>query len=178
MLAATRSEPDDSPSGNLEGIFRQYQAQIFSAAFRVTGSPQDAEDVLQTVFLRLLRRRDALDLSPSPGAYLHRAAVNAAIDLMRIRSRSQSIPFDELTVEPTGGQLPDPAQQQQDREIRQRLRAAVLELSPKSAEIFCLRFFEGFSNLEIARMLDMSQIAVGVTLHRARNLVKQVFARS
>lgn len=178
MLAATRSRPDDSPPESLEGIFRENQAHVYSAAYRVTGSTQDAEDVLQTVFLRLLGRGDDLDLSPSPGAYLHRAAVNAAIDLMRARSRSQSIPLDDVVVELPGGRPLDPARQQQDREIRRRLREAILELSPKSAEVFCLRFFEGVGNREIARMLGMSQIAVGVTLHRARNHVKQIFARS
>jgi RNA polymerase sigma-70 factor (ECF subfamily) len=157
------------PSGNLEHLFQEHHGQIFGAAYRVTGSSQDAEDVLQTVFLRLLRR-EALDLSPSPGAYLHRAAVNASLDLMRVRGRSSSIPIDELDV-PTDDATPD--RRQQDRETRLQLRQAILALSPKSAEIFSLRFLEGLSNRDIAKTLGMTQTAVGVTLHRARAQVKK-----
>ncbi len=100
MLAHTHSAPPPSPSGNLERIFQQNSNRVFGTAYRVTGSAQDAEDCLQTVFLRLLRRESSVDLSPSPASYLHRAAINAALDLMRSRSRSRSIPLDDLDVPP------------------------------------------------------------------------------
>ncbi len=96
LAAATVHEMLPAPSGALESIFREYHGQVFSAAYRVTGSSQDAEDVLQTVFLRLLKRQSELDLEPSPGAYLHRAAVNASLDLMRSRSRTKSVPLDDF----------------------------------------------------------------------------------
>src|SRR5881275_591211 len=56
----------------------------------------DADDVLQTVFIRLLRREEQPDLSESAGSYLHRAAVNAALDLMRRRKRSRKVDLDEV----------------------------------------------------------------------------------
>ena len=76
------------PSGDYEQIFQQYHRLIIGAAFRVTGSNHDAEDVLQTVFIRLLRRWEKIDLSSNPGAYLRRAAVNASLDLLRARTRA------------------------------------------------------------------------------------------
>lgn len=173
MLAAIPHEPIPAPSGQLEEVFQRYHGKVFAAAYRVTGSAQDAEDVLQTVFLRLLKRQDSLDLDPNPAAYLHRAAVNAGLDLMRARSRKRSIPLDELTNQPMDEGAEDPDRRQQDREVRRGLRQAVLGLSGKAAEIFTLRFFEGASNKEIADMLGMTQTAVGVALHRARNQVKK-----
>lgn len=175
MLAAvTRIEPTPVPSGDLEVIFRQHHSQVFAAAFRLTGSSQDAEDVLQTVFLRLLRRQDEVDLSPSPVSYLHRAAVNASLDLMRARVRSRKIALDELDVPlENGGPEASPQRRQEDRETRLVLRQALAQLTPKSAEIFSLRFLQDLSNREIARTLGMSQTAVGVALHRARNQVKK-----
>lgn len=172
MLALDPQTQIPPPSAGLEQIFQQHHSQVFATALRVTGSSQDAEDVLQTVFLRLLRRGDEIDLSPSPGSYLRRAAVNAGLDLIRARSRSRSIPLDEIEV-PTADGGDDPDRRQQDRELRRGLRQAILELSPQGATIFTMRFLEGTPNREIAAALDMSPAAVGVALHRARNQVKK-----
>ena len=173
MLVATPNTPLPEPSAELGDIFQRYHGKIFAAAYRVTGSSQDAEDVLQTVFLRLIRRQNELRLDPNPGAYLHRAAVNAGLDLMRARSRKRSIALDDLDVQPEDQRSHSPEHLQRDRELRRSLRQAVLGLSEKAAEIFTLRFLEGISNQEIADMMEMTQSAVGVALHRARNQVKE-----
>lgn len=172
LAAATAHEVLPAPTGALESIFREFHGQVFSAAYRITGSAQDAEDVLQTVFLRLLKRQSDLDLEPSPGAYLHRAAVNAALDLMRSRSRTKSVPLDDFGDPlPLPSPDPHPERLQQDRELRRGLRQAIQGLTAKNAEIFVLRFIEGVSNIEIAEILGMTQTAVGVALHRARHQV-------
>jgi RNA polymerase sigma-70 factor, ECF subfamily len=59
------------------------------------------------------------------------------------------------------------------RELRHALRGALAKLAPRTAEIFALRFFEGHSNPEIAKMLNMSQIMVAVTVHRARKQLQK-----
>jgi RNA polymerase sigma-70 factor (ECF subfamily) len=171
LAAVNQNEMLPPPSGNLEAIFQDSHSQVFATAYRMTGSAQDAEDVLQTVFLRLLRRQDDLDLSPSPGSYLHRAAVNASLDLIRSRARSRTVGLDDFEIAEGSHKSPD--RQQQGRELRGMLRQAVLTLTPKSAEIFSLRFLEDCSNREIAKTLGMSQTAVGVALHRARAQVKK-----
>ncbi len=173
MLAQTHDTPFPQPSGSLEGIFQQHHSQVFATAYRVTGSSQDAEDVLQTIFLRLLRRGDDIDLSPSPRSYLHRAAINAALDLIRSRSRSRSIALDELDTPPANGTPNAPDRLQHDREMRRELRQAILKLSPRGATIFTMRFLDGTPNREIAAAMGMSQAAVGVALHRARAQVKK-----
>lgn len=171
MLAAI-PDPTNPPPGSLEDVFQRFHGKVFAAAYRVTGTAQDAEDVLQTVFLRLARRED-LGLDAEPGAYLHRAAVNASLDLIRARTRDRSIPLDDLDLPPEDASVADPERRQNDRELRRGLRQAMLGLSERSAEIFALRFLEGVSNQEIAEMLGMTQSAVGVALHRARNHVKK-----
>ncbi len=176
LLAVNQQEvPLPPPSGDLERIFQSHHSQVFGTAYRVTGSAQDAEDVLQTVFLRLLRRQEEIDLSPSPGSYLHRAAVNAALDLMRARGRSQSIPIDDHDAAAENGHS-DPNRCQQDAETRRNLRQALLKLSQRSAAIFTMRFLDGTPNREIAEAMGMSQAAVGVAIHRARNQVKKELA--
>jgi RNA polymerase sigma-70 factor (ECF subfamily) len=171
-----RSVP--SPPQGVEALFREHHDQVFRAAYRVTGSAVDAEDVLQTVFLRLVRRKEKLDLSPSPGSYLHRAAVNASLDLLRSRTRSRSVSIEEVAPAATESPEPNPEVQQLDRELQTQIRRSIATLGPKAAEIIVLKYFEGHSNLEIAEMLGTSQMVIGVLLHRARTRLRKEIAKS
>ena len=76
---------EPAPVPDMERIYRDHASRVMSAAYRVTGSASDAEDVLQTVFMRLVRREGGSHLDQNPAAYLHRAAVNASLDLIRSR---------------------------------------------------------------------------------------------
>ncbi len=160
---------------SVEALFDQHSARMFRAAYRVTGSMADSEDVLQTVFLRLLRRESLPDLGLSAGSYLHRSAVNAGLDLLRSRRRRAAVPIDEELDDEQSGVLAavsQPLAEAERAEIRDTLRHAVAQLNERAAEIFALRYFEGYGNTEIARMLGTSRSAVAVTLHRSRERLK------
>jgi RNA polymerase sigma-70 factor (ECF subfamily) len=161
-------------AGKLETLFRDHSEQIYRTAYRITGSAVDAEDVLQTIFLRLASSKEQRDLSPSPGSYLHRAAVNAALDLMRGRTRSRAVSFEsvEPTREFTSSDL-NPEEAHAESQLRDRVREAVARLGGRAATTFALRYFEGYDNREIAEMLGTSQMVVAVTLHRARTRLKK-----
>jgi RNA polymerase sigma-70 factor (ECF subfamily) len=161
------------PPGMLESLFREHYDQIYRTAYRVTGSGSDAEDVLQTVFLRLARREDGLDLSPSPGAYLHRAAINASLDLVRSRASAKPVSLEDVEAELKTSDAFSPAAQHEDRELRRLIQQAVSRLGTTAAEMFVLRYFEGYGNREIAEMLGTSQMVVGVVLHRARTRLRK-----
>src|SRR6202034_1154882 len=92
----TIMEPAPQAAADLESIFRDHHAMVFRAAYRVTGSASDAEDVLQTVFLRMLKRNPQAEPVLSISSFLHRAAVNAAVDLVRSRQNIRNIPLDEF----------------------------------------------------------------------------------
>ncbi|MBZ5583901.1 MAG: FecR domain-containing protein, partial [Acidobacteriia bacterium] len=77
----------NQPAADLEAVFRENHAMVFRAAYRITGNANDAEDVLQTVFLRLLKREPSSEPIENMVSFLHRAAVNAALDLVRPRLR-------------------------------------------------------------------------------------------
>jgi RNA polymerase sigma-70 factor, ECF subfamily len=166
-----------SPPNELEVLFQEHHDHVFRAAYRVTGNPVDAEDVLQTVFLRLVRRKEKLDLSPSPGSYLHRAAVNASLDLLRSRTRSRSVSIEEVAFDAPHSSEPSPETEQVDRELQNQIRRSIAMLGPKAAEIVVLKYFEGHSNLEIAEMLGTSQMVIGVLLHRARARLRKEIAK-
>jgi len=166
-----------SPPDEVELLYREHHDHVFRAAYRVTGSVVDAEDVLQTVFLRLVRRKEKVDLSPSPGSYLHRAAVNASLDLLRSRTRSRSVSIEEVAFDAPHSSEPSPETQQVDRELQNQIRRSIGTLGPKAAEIVVLKYFEGHSNLEIAEMLGTSQMVIGVLLHRARTRLRKEIAK-
>ena len=160
---------------DLEQIFRENHALVFRAAYRITANAGDAEDVLQTVFLRMVKREpDAEPITNMP-SFLHRAAVNAALDLVRSRQNIRNIPLDEL--EPV---LAEPASRSPERahnstEIRDWLRGALARLNPRIAQMFALRFFEGKDNPEIARMLNTTPGTVAVTLSRTRDRLQKEY---
>ena len=170
VQAALRQEESPAES-EFERIFQDHHYHMIQAAYRVTGSAADAEDILQTVFLRMLRRRELPNLSQNLGSYLHRAAVNASIDLLRSRKGHKDVPLD--TVAPLArSREAGPDDRQIASEVEEWLRKAVARMSPQTAEIFALRYFEGYSNQEIADAVKTSPGVVAVVLHRARNRLR------
>jgi RNA polymerase sigma-70 factor, ECF subfamily len=170
--------PPVAAGASLEAIFAQHHGAVYRAAYRVTGNAMDAEDVLQTVFTRLLRREDTLDLSQSAASYLHRAAVNASLDLLRQRRRARAVALADVEDDLTDDRQPGPERQSRSRELGRRLRQAMAQLSPRQAEIFALRYVEGLGNLDIARLLGTSQTAIAVVLHRARHRLQRELTSS
>ena len=163
------------PDLDLDLVFREHHTTVFRAAYRVTGNAGDAEDVLQTVFMRLLRRPPEAEAVGNMEGYLRRAAVNAALDLIRSRQAAPHVPLDDLAP-----LLPENASLAPDRlhrsaEIRHWLREAVARLSPRAAEMFAMRFFEGRDNPEIAQALGTTPASVAVTLSRTRDRIQQEF---
>ena len=153
-----------------ERIFKEHNGLVYGVAYRITGSAEDAEDALQTLFLRLLRREMLPDIKRNPKAYLHRAAINIALDIVKQKSRIVSSGDIEDQLEDRGAQ---PDRQHQSLQIQNWLRGALADLSPKAAEIFVLRHVEGYDNSEIAKMLGTSRGTVAVLLFRARARLKK-----
>ena len=163
------------PGLDIDRVFREHHTTVFSAAYRVTGNASDAEDVLQTVFMRLVRRPPEAQAVGNIEGYLRRAAVNAALDLIRSRQSAPQVPLDDVAP-----LLPEKASLAPDRlhragEIRHWLREAVSRLSPRAAEMFVLRFFEGCGNPEIAQALGTTPASVAVTLSRTRDRIQQEY---
>ena len=157
-----------SPAVSVLGpIFEEHHDRVFRAAYRVTGNASDAEDVLQTVFLRLAG-------SPS-----RRSPTRAAISIVPRSTarwtcsgpgnRPLSIPLE--SADRNGAQAVE-TDAAEAAELRRALRRALAGLHPRLAEVFVLRFVEGYDNREIAQMLGTSRAVVAVTLHRARGRLK------
>ncbi len=176
QLAMQENAATETTASSLEDVFREHRQRVLHAAFRITGSNDDAQDVLQTVFLRLVRRGADAGLSDNPGSYLHRAAINAALDIVRSRQAAKATPLEPL--EPVLASAPEktPDRVQGSSEIRAVIREALGKMSPRAAEVFALRYFEGYGNNEIAKLLGTSRSTINVILHRTRNKLRDEIA--
>ena len=154
-------------SGFAELYERHYDA-VFRAALRVTGNPADAEDVLQTVFLRALARGGDVEDVELPAAYFRRAAVNAAVDVLRRRELHAESAYDE--------QAPHAAVQP-PLLLKERLRRAIAVLDSDDASLFLLRHVEGLSIEELAVMFQIEKNNVAVRLHRIRHRLQMEMQR-
>lgn len=165
-IPLARSTQEPAAHASVAALFEQHHERVFRVARRITGNAEDAEDVLQTVFLRIMRREDPAPRAEEAGNYMHRAATNASLDLLRRRKAARSEPIDDA--ERFHNHEPGPDARHEDAEVRRKVRAALATLNPRAAEIFVLRYFDGYGNREIARLLDTSWSTVAVTLHRTR----------
>ena len=157
----------------LEVLFNEHHQRVFLAAYRISGSTEDAEDVLQSIFLRLLKRSEHHNIEANPASYLCRAAINASLDIIRKKNRYPTVKLEDSRNE--ADPLASPADIDVRRNERRRyLRAALSRLGDRAAEIFALRYFEDFGNAEIAEMLGTSSSTVAVTLHRTRDRLQEL----
>jgi RNA polymerase sigma-70 factor, ECF subfamily len=129
-----------------ERLYREHATFVYRTALRITRNAE-AEDVLQTIFLRLLRRESSPDLQKRPRAYLYRAAVNAALDTIESR-RNRSEAADVNEIEAT---LHSPDSTAREK-LYQQLHKAIAELNPTSAEMLILRYMHNCSDAAIAKL--------------------------
>jgi RNA polymerase sigma-70 factor, ECF subfamily len=155
-------------------LFANHYKGMFRVAYRITGSQSDAEDVLQTIFVRLTPNWEARDLAPNPRAFLYRAAINASLDVVRSRKRANAVSLDVVDYDESAtNSTPSPADDLADLELRELVRQAVAKLEGRAATAFALRYYEGYDNARIAEVLGTSQMVVAVTLHRARTRLRK-----
>jgi RNA polymerase sigma-70 factor, ECF subfamily len=166
-------KPKTSLPEEFERLYREHATFVYRTAFRITRNAEEAEDILQTIFLRLLRRDSSLDLQKRPRAYFYRAAVNAALDAIELR-RNRSETVDAREIEAALGSTDSNAKER----LHQQLHKAISELNPKSAEILILRYMHNYSDAAIAKMLGKSRGVVAVTLYRARARLRKLIRQS
>jgi RNA polymerase sigma-70 factor (ECF subfamily) len=154
-----------SPLAGFGALYERHSETVFRAALRVTGNAADAEDVLQTVFLRVLARGN--ETAVLPAAYFKRAAVNAAVDVLRRREHRAESAYDDvspLAVQPAGL-------------LKERLRRAIAALDGDDASLFLLRHVEGLTIDELAAMFEIDKNNVAVRLHRIRRRLQTELER-
>jgi RNA polymerase sigma-70 factor (ECF subfamily) len=163
----------DTLPQEFEDLFQEHYVLVYRTAYGVTGRVEDAEDVVQTVFLRLLRREKPRDFLKHPKAYLYRAAVNLSLTILQTRRRRAQTEADEELAASVPARASSRAE-----EMHRRLYDAIARLNPKAASIVILRYLHDYSDAEIAKLLGTSRGVIAVTLFRSRARLKKLLDAS
>lgn len=143
-------------------LFDRFADTVYRVALSYLRSPQEAEDAVQTVFLKLLEKN--VEIYPNKErAFLTKMTINHCKNILSSAKTRSTVPLDETV----------PLVQPED----QALFRAVMELPEKYRAVVCLHYFEGYSFQEIAQLLHISPSAVSMRLYRARNMLKTQVGR-
>jgi RNA polymerase sigma-70 factor, ECF subfamily len=150
-----------------EALYRRYVDRVYSYAFYQLGDHHDAEDATERTFLAALRGiRSYRDDGATFRAWLFRIARNTIANAHRTRSRRRVEPMTAVDHEPQALDA-DPAGLAVRAEDVRRVRAALAQLHDDRRQVILLRFVDGLSAREAGLVLDRSEGAVRVLLHRA-----------
>lgn len=159
-----------------EELYRQHARRLFSLVFRMTGSAEDAEDLLQEVFLQAHRKLAGFRGESTLGTWLYRLAMNHCLDHLRGRparmGRSTESLDAEDAFEPTAYAPVVPA-----AVSRVDLERAIAALPEGYRAAFLLHDVEGFEHREVAKILGVSEGTSKSQLHKARMKLRAILSQ-
>ena len=139
----------------------KYAATVYRVALSCVKNRESAEDIMQDVFLKLLRRKDAFESAEHMKRWLIRCTVNAGRDLLASAWRRKATPLDALY---DIGEEPD---------WEERALFDMVMRLPKQCRVICyMHYYEGYSTEEIARIAGCKPSTVRTRLHRARERLR------
>lgn len=157
----------------LETMFREHYAMLYRTAYGMVRNSADAEEIPQTIFLRLLRSGVPPKAKANIARYLYRAAVNQSLDVIRTRKRQRLTVASEFT-----DVAVDDGETQRAEELHRLLAEALTELRPQTVEILMLKYVHSYREAEIAKLLGVSRGTVAIKLFRSRAHLRKTLLKS
>ena len=168
---------------SFEELLGRYNNKVFSLATRLTRNPEDAEEVLQDVFVTVHRKLDSFAGKSSFSSWLYRITVNAAFMKLRKRRQIQSVSLEDILQQPqmtSALRAPDTTfvdAQSMRNEMLSALEVAISRLPDEYRPVFILRDVDGLTSKEVGKILDLTIPAVKSRLHRSRLMLRRRLAR-
>ena len=157
----------DGDSEAFRALVERHSRAVYRLAHRMTGNPQDAEDVVQETFLKAYRQLGRFESRANFGTWLHRLAVNVVIERFRTETTRRKRLHDGEEIFET---LSAPSH---SRDLRMDFEAAMEKLPDGAREIFVLHDVEGYKHHEIGSLLGISSGTSKAQLHRARMILRR-----
>jgi RNA polymerase sigma-70 factor (ECF subfamily) len=150
-------------------LVERHSRALFKLAYRMTGNEHDAEDVVQEAFLKAYRSLDRFEDRSQVGSWLYRIAANCAYDVLRRRKRREDRhdSLEEEDAPEPQAEAPGPERLAHAGDVRERLAAALEQMSARERAAFVLRHFEGRSVREIELALGIDTTSVKQSVCRA-----------
>ena len=162
VLAAQRGE-----RSAFSTLVRMHERRAYAVARAIVANHEDAEDAVQDGFIHAFRALDRFLPDQAFGAWLHRIVANAALDITRRRKVRETDELPETVASP----FRDPAE---GSELRQRLQAALAQLTERQRSVIVLHDVEGFKHSEIGGMLGIPEGTARSDLHYARSHLRAI----
>lgn len=147
----------------LLALYDQYSEHVFRLAFSFLGSPADAEDIVQDVFLKVLEKQCRIDKGKEK-SFLLTVTANCCRDFLKQVYRKRVVAYDDVE-----GKLYYENLSSEESELIK----AVMHLPQKYRIAIHLHYYEGYTFKEIARILHLSPSAVSMRIHRGREELKK-----
>jgi RNA polymerase sigma-70 factor (ECF subfamily) len=160
----------DGDSEAFRSLVERHSRYVFNVAYRLTGSAEDAEDIVQTTFLKAYRQLSRFEARADFRTWLHKIAMNCSIDLVRSRRYREVQGRDDWEAglaEATPGGSPGPDRLLLSSEIRDRVREGLAQLTASERAAFTLRHVEGLSIREVAEAMGLKTEAAKNSIFRA-----------
>jgi len=170
LMRAVRS----GDCGQLSGLFERYHGALFDFLCRTTGDRTAAEDLVQDVFVRVLKYRHTYRDDSCFETWLFRIARNARADFFRRRTAARTVDL-ELAHAEQGSDDPDPVRGLQMSADTARLKKALMRLPEDKRELLVLTRYRNMRYEQIAALLEIEVGAVKVRVHRALKQLREVF---
>ena len=160
-----------------QSLVEQHSRDVFRLAFRITGNEMDAEDAVQETFIKAYQRLESFDGRSSFSTWLYRVTANTSIDVLRRRRRhsSRSTSLDDDIAQNLEPATHDPAPDRlvYSGEVKERIHAALDEMTELERTAFVMRHFENSSLAEISRALGLRASAAKQAVFRAVKKVRK-----
>jgi len=174
VTTARIGAPGIHPSAEtLERLVQEHGNRVYQLAYRLTRSTADAEDVLQDVFFKLYEDWQHVSACENLGGWLTRVVTNASIDLLRSRQCRGST-AGPATLARISAPAASPGRALEERELDEKLRAALEELPPREMAALILFDHEGLKAKEVGRILNLTEGAVRRYVFEGRRKVKDL----
>ena len=149
----------------------RYQRPLYNAAYRVLGREEDASDITQVVFLKVVERLDEFDPRYKFYSWIYRIAVNESLNLLR-RDRREG-PLDDADALP-GLESADPEWRANQAQVAERIQRALMGMKFSDRAVLTLRHFSDCSYAEIGYIMDIDAKTVKSRLFDARQRLREL----
>ncbi|NUM44857.1 MAG: sigma-70 family RNA polymerase sigma factor [Anaerolineales bacterium] len=156
----------DTTTPDFETAFHTHWPRIHALLFRLTGDPDQAEDLALEVFLRLHREPRLLTPGQNLPAWLHRVAANLGYNALRAARRRQKYETEAGQLDLQTNPFPDPVREAERLAEQAHVRRTLAHMKPRDAQLLLLRH-SGLSYAELAAALQLNPASIGQLLSRA-----------
>lgn len=162
-------------------LVKRYRSKIFAYLYRLARNKEEAEDLLQNVFVKVYNNIEKIDTSRKFSSWIYRIAHNEAVNFLKKRSRRHLISIEDVQTSKDKLEITDNGQSPIDawisKELKNEMDEALEKLPPKYKEVLILRYYLDKSYEEMSEILGKPINTVGTLLNRAKKKLMEIMKK-